>query len=274
MSLRRGADVISRRAVVLGAALAAAAARARWPRRRGGFTGWDLSFSRQDAITPRCSMSLKNTGSSRGKILPSITIDARPVLNLTRSTPIVVVTAADPVSQRIAASLARPGANVTGTALGNTELVPKLLELVHELVPAAGRVSVLGDPRSPGNIEVPVSVGEALGELIVSRHASQPDELDTTFAAAARDGDRAIVVQMSPLTFEERWRVIALASRFRLPAVYPLRDYVEAGGLLSYGPVIKDNFERAAVLVDKILRGANPTICRSSSRPISNWSST
>jgi putative ABC transport system substrate-binding protein len=186
------------------------------------------------------------------------TIDAYPVLELTRTIPIVVVTAADPVAQGIAASLARPGANVTGTALGNGELVPKLLELVHELIPATGRVSVLGDPRSPGNVEVPASVGTALGETIISRHASRPDELDTAIAAAAADRDRAIVVQMTPVSFEERWRVIALAARFRLPAVYPLRDYVEAGGLLSYGPVIKDNFDRAAVLVDKILRGANP----------------
>jgi putative ABC transport system substrate-binding protein len=186
------------------------------------------------------------------------TIDAHPVLELTRTIPIVVVTAADPVKQGIAASLARPGANVTGTALGNGELVPKLLELVHELIPASGRVSVLGDPRSPGNVEVPASVAMALGETIVARRASRPDELDTAIAAAAADRDRAMVVQMSPVSFEERWRVVALAARFRLPTVYPLRDYVEAGGLLSYGPVIKDNFDRAAALVDKILRGARP----------------
>jgi len=65
-------------------------------------------------------------------------------------------------------------------------------------------------------------------------------------------------VQLSPLSFEERWRVVGLAARFRLPAVYPLRGYAEAGGLLSYGPVVRDNFERAAALVDKILRGAKP----------------
>jgi putative ABC transport system substrate-binding protein len=186
------------------------------------------------------------------------TIDARPVLALTRTIPIVVVTAADPVAQGLGTSLARPGGNVTGAALANPELVPKLVELVHDLIPAAGRVSVLRDPRSPGTVELPLSVGEALGLTIINRHASRPDELDTAFAAAASDGDRAIVVQLSPLSLGERWRVIALAARFRLPAVYPLRAYVEAGGLLSYGPVIRDNFERAAALVDKILRGANP----------------
>jgi putative ABC transport system substrate-binding protein len=90
------------------------------------------------------------------------------------------------------------------------------------------------------------------------RRASRPDELDEAFAAAAADGDQIIVVQFSALSFEERWRVVSLAARFRLPSIYPTREYVEAGGLLSYGPVIRDNFERAAVLVDKILRGASP----------------
>jgi len=185
-------------------------------------------------------------------------IDARPVLALTRAIPIVIVTVYDPVGQGFAASLARPGGNVTGTATFTTELVPKLLELVHDVMPAVGRVSVLRDPRNPGNVEPPASVGEALGLTIVMRHASRPEELDEAFAATASDGDRAIVVQFSALTFEEKWRVIALADRFRLPAFYGLRDYVEAGGLISYGPVIRDNFERAAVLVDKILRGASP----------------
>ncbi len=186
------------------------------------------------------------------------TIDAKPVLALTRAIPIVVVTSADPVGQGLAASLARPGGNVTGTAAITVELFPKLLELVHELIPEAGRVSVLGDPRNPGYVKPPVSVGEALGLTITIRLASRPEELDTAFAAAAADGDRAMVVQFSALSFEERWRVTALAARFRLPAVYPLRDYADAGGLLSYGPVLRDNFERAAALVDKILRGASP----------------
>jgi putative tryptophan/tyrosine transport system substrate-binding protein len=186
------------------------------------------------------------------------TIDARPVLALTRTIPIVVVTSADPVGAGLAASLARPGGNVTGTAAVTVELFPKLLELMHEIIPGGGRVSVLGDPRNPGYVKPSASVGETLGLNIIIRQASRPDELDAAFAAAAADGDRAMVVQLSALSFEERWRVTALAARFRLPAVYPLRDYADAGGLVSYGPVLRDNFERAAALVDKILRGASP----------------
>jgi putative ABC transport system substrate-binding protein len=186
------------------------------------------------------------------------TIDALPVLALTRSIPIVVVTSADPVRQGLAASLARPGGNVTGTAAASFELFPKLLELIHELVPKASHVSILGDPRNPGYIKPPASIGEALGLNIVMRYASRPEELDMAFAAAAAEGDSGVVVQFSAISFEERWRVVALAERFRLPAVYPVRGYAEAGGLLSYGPVIRDNFERTAVLVDKILRGVSP----------------
>lgn len=90
-------------------------------------------------------------------------IDAKPVLALTNTIPIVVVWAADPVGQGLAASLARPGGSVTGTAGLTIDLLPKLLELVHDLIPGAGRVSIVGDPRSPGFAELPASVGEALG---------------------------------------------------------------------------------------------------------------
>ena len=186
-------------------------------------------------------------------------IDAKPVLALTDAIPIVVVTIGDPVALGLAKSLARPGGNVTGTAAAIGELVPKLLELARELLPGINRVSVLGDPRNPGLVEIPVSVARALGLVVAAREARRVEQLDAAFAAAAANGDQAMIVQFSALTFEERWRVVGLADRFRMPAIYPLREYVEAGGLLSYGPVIRYNFERAAALVDKILRGANPS---------------
>jgi ABC-type uncharacterized transport system substrate-binding protein len=182
--------------------------------------------------------------------------DAKPLLALTRTIPIVVITAADPIGAGLATSLARPGGNVTGVAAVTAELAPKVLELVREFLPAADRVSVLADPNT--NKELPRSVGEALGLAILSRYASRPDELESAFAAAGSDGDQAIVVRFSAVTFENRWRIADLAAHYRLPAVYQLREYVDAGGLISYGPAIKENFERAAVLVDKILHGAKP----------------
>ena len=104
----------------------------------------------------------------------------------------------------------------------------------------------------------PAQAYDSLGLTVAARTATKPEELDAAFAAAAAEGDRAMILQFMALTFEERWRISALAARFRLPGIYPLREYAEAGGLISYGPAIKENFERSAVLVDKILHGANP----------------
>ena len=184
------------------------------------------------------------------------TVDARPILALTKTIPIVVVTAADPVGQGLGASLARPGGNVTGTTLPTVELLPKQLEVARDLMPAAKHLSVLANPKV--HPDPPASLGAALGVTLITRHASQPAELDEVYAAAAADRDDAIVVELSPLTFEERTHVTDLASKYRVPTVYPSREYVESGGLISYGPVIRKNFERAAVLVDKILRGVKP----------------
>jgi putative ABC transport system substrate-binding protein len=184
------------------------------------------------------------------------TVDARPILSLTSAIPIVVVTAADPVGQGLAASLARPGGNLTGTVFPTLELLPKQLEIAHDLFPAAKRLSVLANPKV--HSDPPASLGAAFGVALITRHAGRSDELEQVYAAAAADLDNAMVVQLSPLTFEERAHVTELASKYRMPSVYASREYVESGGLISYGPVIRYNFERAAVLVDKILRGAKP----------------
>ena len=185
-------------------------------------------------------------------------VDAKPLVALSRTIPIVVVIASNPVAKGLVASLSHPGGNVTGTASVTVELLPKLFELVKQLIPAASRVSVLGDPQNPGNVEPPASLGEALGLKIISRHASQPEQLDAAFAAAVADHDQAMVVQHVAITFEERRRVAALAEHFRLPTVCPFREYAEAGGLMSYGPSLPDLFRGAADYVDKILKGAKP----------------
>ena len=214
-------------------------------RRFGGSTGKQIASAAAELVAWRPDV-----------IVALGTIDARPVLALTRA--FSLPSARSRASKGLGTSLARPGGSVTGIAAPTGELVPKLLELARDLIPGADRVSLLRNPEAPGNVEPPAAVGAALGLKIAIRGASRPDELDAAFAAAASDGDRAMVVQMSPLTFEEPWRVAGLAARFRLPAVYPVRDYAEAGGLLSYGPVLSDNFKRCAALVDKILRGASP----------------
>jgi hypothetical protein len=131
-------------------------------------------------------------------------------------------------------------------------------------------VSVLGDPRNPGYVKPSASVVETLGLTIVTRHASRPEDLDEAFAAAAAEGDQAMVVQFVALTFEQRWGVSGLAARVRMPSVYPLREYAEAGGLLSYGPVIRDNFSAPPCWSTKSCAAPSPPIFPSSSQPSSS----
>jgi ABC-type uncharacterized transport system substrate-binding protein len=185
-------------------------------------------------------------------------VDAIAIPAVSQGIPIVVVTANDPVRQGLAVSLSQPGGNVTGTASITGELLPKLVELLHELLLGSRRASVLGDPSNPGHVELSEGVGKQFGLSIVRRHATRSVELEPAFATAVADGDQAMIVQFSALTFEERWRVTALAKQYRLPCVYGSREYVQAGGLISYGPIFREDFKRAAVLVEKILRGAKP----------------
>jgi len=188
-------------------------------------------------------------------------IDALPVHAQTRTIPIVVITGGDLVEVGLADSLARPGGNVTGVVILAGELDGKRLELLRELVPAATRISFLayvGNPRSIPRAAAIEALARPLGVRVTARLVSNAGELDTAFASSAADHDEAMMVQLSPLTHENLPRVVALAAQYRLPVIYEFREFVEGGGLLSYGQVWRENFERAAVLVDKILKGAKP----------------
>jgi putative ABC transport system substrate-binding protein len=141
------------------------------------------------------------------------------------------------------------------------ELDGKRLELLHELVPMTTRMSFLayaGSPRSIPRATAIETLARPLGVRVTARLVSDAWELETAFAASAADHDQAMMVQNSPLTHENLPRVVALATQYRLPAIYEIREFVEGGGLLFYGQVWRENFERAAVLVDKILKGAEP----------------
>jgi len=188
-------------------------------------------------------------------------IDARPVHALTRTTPIVVIGGTDLVEEGLADSLARPGGNVTGIVVLRGELDGKRLELLRELVPAATRLSYLAYarlPRSAARTTAIEALARPLGLQVTARPVSEAGELEGAFAASAADHDQAILVQGSSLIFENQLRLVALAARYHLPAIYQLREFVDSGGLLSYGEVTQENFERAASLVDKILKGAKP----------------
>ena len=179
----------------------------------------------------------------------------------TGTIPIVFVAAADPVGSGLVASLARPGGNVTGLTNISAELSVKMLELLKQVAPGVARVGVL---RNPGN---PVSAlqlkqteiaARSLGVQLQVVDAREPSELEGAISTLTRERADALTVLADPMLLSQRARIADLAARSRLPAVFNVRQYAEAGGLLAYGPSLADLFHLAATYVDKILKGARP----------------
>jgi putative tryptophan/tyrosine transport system substrate-binding protein len=190
----------------------------------------------------------------------------------TGTLPIVFAGAGDAFAQGLVASLARPGGNVTGVTYMAIELTRKRLELLREAVPGLSRVAVLCGPAVswPSDPLKDVahdeqrremaSAAQALGVQLQSLEVRGPDDLEGAFAAATRDRAEALVVlDCAPLNVRPIFeRIVELAATHRLPGMYHLRSRVEAGGLMAYGPNVREQFLRAAALVDKILKGAKP----------------
>jgi putative tryptophan/tyrosine transport system substrate-binding protein len=174
--------------------------------------------------------------------------------------PIVFATAGDPVGTGVVASLARPGGNVTGLSLQQTDLAGKRLELLREVVPGLGRVAIMGNVGNPYTVlelgEVQVAAG-TLGLEVATLEIRRAQDIAPAFDALKSRAD-ALYVCTDALANTNRIRINILAVGARLPTMHGSRDYVEAGGLLSYGPNFPDLFRRAADYVDKILRGAKP----------------
>jgi len=179
----------------------------------------------------------------------------------TTTVPIVMVAVADPVTYGFVTSLARPGGNITGVSLLLPELSAKRLELLREMVPKLSRAAVLWNAANPFralDLKVAQAGARALGVTLQSLGVRGPDDFDRAFEAASRERARALITLEDPLTFAHRTRIVGLAAKHRLPAIYGLREYVDAGGLMSYAPILLDNFRRAATYVDKILKGTKP----------------
>ena len=179
----------------------------------------------------------------------------------TSSIPIVFVGHADPVATGHVASLARPGGNITGMAVLQTELGPKGLELLHAVVPAAARISVLWHPGTPSAVPGLKALEEPARLLALQVQpvgARTAGELEGAFATMARGRAQALVVLSTPPFITARQRLAELAIAHRLPTMFQGRFYVEAGGLMSYYPHPEDSWRHAAVYVDKILKGAKP----------------
>ena len=179
----------------------------------------------------------------------------------TRTIPIVMAVSGDPVGDGLVASLARPGGNVTGLSLMVPELGGKRLQLFKEVVPRASRVAVLSNPTVPYTGRVVREMQAAAGVLGVQLQlleSRSPEDIDRAFEAAIRGRASALMVVDDPLIFTHRARILALASKSRMPAIYPWREFVDAGGLMSYAANLADSFRRAAAYVDKILKGTKP----------------
>jgi putative ABC transport system substrate-binding protein len=185
----------------------------------------------------------------------------QPAKAATSSIPIVFLIHADPVGTGHVASLARPGGNITGLAVLMTDLAPKGLELLISAVPVAKRIAVLWSPDAPSHTPALKALEEAARTLRVQRQpvgVRTAAELEGAFAAMARARTQAVLVLGAPIFFAERQRVAELAIKHRLPTMSTLKEVMEAGGLMSYGPNFEDLFRRGAIYVDKILKGSKP----------------
>jgi ABC-type uncharacterized transport system substrate-binding protein len=181
----------------------------------------------------------------------------------TATIPIVFVAGEDPVRLGLVASIARPGGNLTGINLFNTELVAKRLDLLRELVPRAARIAVLVNPADGASTETTVrdatAAAQAIGLQIQVVNANTGREIDSAFETIAREGYHALFVGASPYLSGRRVQVAQLAAFNRLPATYSNREYVEAGGLMSYGTSISDALRQVGIYAGRILKGAKPT---------------
>jgi putative ABC transport system substrate-binding protein len=192
-----------------------------------------------------------------------VTWASAPVLAAKRATvaiPIVFAAQMDPVGAGVVASLARPGGNVTGLSLQQTDTAGKRLELLREVVPDFSRLAIMANARAPGAVlemrEIQATA-RALGIEAFTVEIRQAEDISPAVQALKSNAD-ALYIATDPLAFTNRIRINALAQDARLPTIYGSREYVDAGGLMSYGPNYTQMFRRAGDYVDKILRGAKP----------------
>ncbi len=197
----------------------------------------------------------------RAGVIVANGIAALGIKSATSAIPIVFTMGFDPVRTGLVNSLNRPGGNATGVIFTQTDLAAKQLGLLHELAPKAATIAVLGDANEP-ELDVELrdieAAGRVIGPQILVVKVRSEREFNASFAMILRAGAGALLVRGSPLFLTRRRQLVALAARHALVASYPSRDYVEAGGLMSYGPDIADAYRRVGVYVGRILKGAKP----------------
>jgi putative ABC transport system substrate-binding protein len=185
----------------------------------------------------------------------------RPAQHATQTIPIVMAIVTDPVGSGLIVSLARPGGNLTGLSIGAAELGGKRLELLTQAVPWASRVAVLWNAALADKVpewQGTQTAARALGVSLHSVEVRGPDDFDGAFATLARERPDALITLADALTLAHHHRIVAFATQHRLAMISELKDFAEAGGLMTYGPNGRALWRRAAAYVDKILKGAKP----------------
>ena len=189
------------------------------------------------------------------------TATMEPILQATRTVPIVFVSVADPVGGGFVDSLARPGGNATGFLQFEYSLAGKWLEILKQIAPGVTRAAVLRDPAissGPAQFAAIQSAASSVGVEVSTINLRDAGEIERAIAAFARAGNGGLILTSSGLSVVHRERIVAAAARYKLPAVYYRRYFVSNGGLISYGYDIVDMHRRAALYVDRILRGEKP----------------
>jgi putative tryptophan/tyrosine transport system substrate-binding protein len=233
----------------------------------GYIEGQNLAIERRDADwkpdrLPALAAEL--VGLKVDIIVAWSTPPARAAKQATNSIPIIAAVMADPVGDELVASLARPGGNVTGTTFLGPELVPKRLQLLRDIVPGLARVAALLHPHAYGehtmaNIVKDVEdSARTLGMQLQVVPADGPEDIAGAFSTMIKEHADAFIVMPSPMLFGEHRRIVELAAKNRLPGMYQAREFVDAGGLISYGANLDDLFRKAADYADKILKGTKP----------------
>jgi putative ABC transport system substrate-binding protein len=195
----------------------------------------------------------------------------------TAEIPIVITAGGDPLRSGLVQSLAHPGGNVTGVSEVIPDLAPKLLQLLSEAVPKLPSVAVLWNPANPSYAPTRQELEAAAyarGIQLQSVEVGRPHEMDGALATITRERPAGLVVYVTPITQSYRARLVEFAAKRRLPAMYSAREFVDDGGLMSYGPNHRELFRRAANFIHKILRGGKPADLPIENPPTSNSSST
>src|SRR5262245_3519049 len=189
------------------------------------------------------------------------TLPALAAKQATSTIPIVFTFVADPVGTGVVASLARPGGNITGLSTLAAGLAGKRLELLKEILPQLSRVAILLNPATPATrqaLRETQAIAATWGVHLQPLEVRTPEDFESSFAVASQEYTDALITLTDPFTIVHRARIAELAAQSRLPAIYGMRDFVEAGGLISYGANYDEPSQRAAAYVDKILKGAKP----------------